>query len=76
MEWFIRWSEEYIVNLSFKKEHEAQFFAMLLNRGEEVYLVNFSVLFLLMRSIMYSSLFSLDMLEACFRLVIVFHISY
>ena len=45
MEWFIRWSEEYIVNLSFKKEHEAQFFAMLLNRGEEVYLVNFSVFF-------------------------------
>ena len=30
-----------------QKEHEVQFFARLLNRGEEVYIVNFSVFFCL-----------------------------
>ena len=51
---------EYIVNLSFQKEHEVQFFAMLLNCCGEVYLANcIYCVFLLMRGIMYCPLFSL-----------------
>ena len=53
----------------FQKEHEVQFFAMLLSCGDKVYCVNYYYcVFLLIRCIMYSPFsFLFDMLYACSR---------